>query len=70
MLYDFLIKNSEQLLNPFSCFLDHIIASLEERFLSRQETISTFQYIMPKRCEVTFKMTVEKAFEFYAQDFP
>src|SRR5678816_1480866 len=53
----------------FIPFIDDLISSLTDRFLSHETTIISLQYILPEKCNVPYKH-VEKSILFYKDDLP
>src|SRR5678815_2603992 len=56
-------------ISVFIPFIDDLISSLTDRFLSHETTIISLQYILPEKCNVPYKH-IEKSILFYRNDLP
>ena len=56
-------------ISVFIPFIDDLISSLTDRFLSQETTIISLQYILPEKYNVPYKH-IEKSLLFYKDDLP
>ncbi len=56
--------------NVFIPYLDDMISSMNERFLTHEEKITSLQYILPSLIVERSFRDVEQAFDFYKEDIP